>query len=80
MKKTLKPLALVSAVVLSACAADGTQHQHADLMSRVERAERAAAEAQAAAARAQATADQAVTAAQANSQQVDRAFKKSQQK
>jgi hypothetical protein len=82
MKKALKPLALAAVTLaLGACASDGTsQHSHPDLMSRIERAERAAAEAQQAAQRAQAAADQAMAAAQASSQQVDRAFKKSQQK
>lgn len=61
------------------CAAQGT-HEHPELLSRIQAAERAAAEAQQAATRAQTRADEAAAMAGANSQKVDRAFQKSQQK
>lgn len=83
-KGTLKAAALaLTLAALGGCASQAAQpipDNHADLISRIERAERAAAEASQAAARAQARADEAMTAAQANDTKVDRAFKKSQQK
>ena len=78
-RRTAAALALLACTGLAGCAAQGT-HEHPELMSRIQAAERAAADAQQAAARAQATADQAATAASSNSDKVDRAFKKSQQK
>lgn len=79
MNKSIRiaPLALILAAGLAGCA---NQPADADLIGRIERAERSAAEAQAAAARAQQRADEALAAARANEQQVDRAFKKAQQK
>lgn len=79
-RHTAAALALLVCTGLAGCAAQNTQHEHPELMSRIQAAERAAADAQQAAARAQASADQAATAASANSEKVDRAFKKSQQK
>jgi hypothetical protein len=80
MNKSIRiaPLALILAAGLAGCA--NQPADNSELLGRVERAERAAAEAQAAAAAAQQRADEALAAAQANDQKVDRAFKKSQQK
>lgn len=70
----------LSLAALGGCATQQQPHEHSDLMSRVQAAERAAAAAQQAAASAQARADEAMATAQANSEKVDRAFTKSQQK
>lgn len=79
-KLTLAALVLASAG-LAGCASQqpktDNSAQLADLQSRLERAERTASEAQAAAARAEARANECMAAAD---QKVDRAFKKSQQK
>lgn len=75
-------LALLAAALLAAGCASQPQAKpgDADLLARVERAEREAAEAKQAAARAQARADEAAAMAQTNVQKIDRAFQKSQQK
>lgn len=64
---------------LAGCATPGT-HEHPELLSRIQAAEKSAADAQQAAARAQARADDAAAQALANSEKIDRAFRKSQQK
>lgn len=71
--------ALLLAAGLSGCATQGS-HEHSDLLARIQGAEKAAADAQQAAARAQARADAAAATAEANSQKIDRAFQKAQQK
>jgi len=71
--------ALLLTVGLSGCASQGT-HEHPELLSRIQAAEKAAADAQQAAARAQARADDAAAQSVANSDKIDRAFRKSQQK
>lgn len=70
---------LLAGAALSGCATSGT-HEHADLLARIQAVEKAAADAQQAAARAQARADDAAAQALANSEKIDRAFRKSQQK
>jgi hypothetical protein len=71
--------ALLATATLSGCATQGP-HEHPELLSRIQAAERAAADAQQAAARAQARADEAAAASTANTEKIDKAFRKSQQK
>ena len=83
MNKALKTIVAgltLASAALTGCAAQQSTHEHPELLSRIQAAERAAAEAQQAAARAQTRADEAASMASANSQKVDRAFQKSQQK
>ena len=68
------------ALGLAGCATDSQTHEHPELMQRIQAAERAAADAQAAATRAQARADEAAAMASANNDKIDKAFRKSQQK
>lgn len=84
MRKTFENRALVAALLLATglagCASQQPQQpspEIADLRARLERAERAAADAQATAKAAQAKADECMAA---QDQKIDRAFKKSQQK
>lgn len=81
MSKTRILILAAAATLAAGCATQPPpKNDNADLVARVERAERAAADAQAAAARAQARADEAASMAQTNVQKIDRAFTKSQQK
>lgn len=80
MPKTLLTAMACSALLLSAGCATPGSHEHPELMSRIQAAEKAAAEAQQSAARAQTRADEAASQALANSEKIDRAFRKSQQK
>lgn len=83
MPKTLKSSILAAALLatgLAGCAAQSAQHEHPELMARIQAAEKAAADAQAAAIRAQARADEAAAMASANNDKIDKAFRKSQQK
>lgn len=79
LKRTATGIFALAALGLAGCAGQ-TTHEHPELLSRIQAAEKAAADAQAAAARAQAAADAAATAANASSEKVDRAFQRSQRK
>lgn len=79
MKRIAVGMVAAASIGLVGCAGQ-TTHEHPELMSRIQAAERAAADAQAAAARAQAAADAATATANANGEKVDRAFQRSQRK
>ena len=79
VQRTAVGILAAAAIGLAGCAGQ-TTHEHPELLSRIQAAEKAAADAQAAAARAQSTADAAATAANTSNEKVDRAFKRSQRK
>ena len=79
MKSSVLAVALL-ATGLAGCAVQSQTHEHPELERRIAAAEQAAADAKAAAVRAQARADEAAAMAAANSDKIDKAFRKSQQK
>ena len=80
MKTSILAAALLATGLGGCAVAPNQQHEHPDLMQRIEAAEKAASNAQAAAIRAQARADEAAAMAAANNDKIDKAFRKSQQK
>lgn len=79
MKRIAVGMVAAASIALAGCAGQAT-HEHPELLSRIQAAEKAAADAQAAAARAQAAADAAAATATSSSEKVDRAFQRSQRK
>jgi hypothetical protein len=83
MRKTMTSTLLGATLLatgLAGCAAQDQQHEHPELLQRIQAAEKSASDAQAAAIRAQARADEAAAMASANNDKIDKAFRKSQQK